>query len=254
MNQKHKAEQLAALHMKGDPLILYNIWDAGSARALEAAGAKAIATGSWSVAAAQGYQDGEAIPFSLIEGIHARIVTATELPVTVDFESGYAHEAHAVAENVARLLDIGVAGINFEDQRIGANGLYSIDEQSARLRAIRQRADAADVPLFLNARTDLFLQNDAAQHATFLEEAKELAMAYHEAGASGLFVPGLVDSDLVADLCASAPLPINIMMMNGAPDVKHLAAAGVSRISYGPLPFITLMRALQEQAREALNG
>src|SRR4030095_7925299 len=116
MNQSAKAARFAALHVKGAPLLLYNAWDAGSAQAILDAGAKAIATSSWSVAEAQGYRDGEHVPLSLVEQIIARITKTVDLPVTVDIEGGYSGDDSVLAKNVARLIDLGVIGINFEDR------------------------------------------------------------------------------------------------------------------------------------------
>lgn len=141
-----------------DPIILYNVRDAGSARAVEEAEAKAIATGSWSVAAAQGYEDGEAIPLDDALAAVARITRSVDLPVTVDFEGGYATDPDRVGQNIRRLPALGVIGLNFEDQMVNGPGLHSIDDQVARLRAIRDAADAMEFPVFINARTDVFLR------------------------------------------------------------------------------------------------
>jgi len=255
MTQSEKARLFAALHVKGAPLLLYNVWDAASARAVAAAGARAIAGSSWAVAGAQGYGDGEALPFELLVTIHAHIVAATDLPVSADCESGYAVEPEAVAANVARLIEAGVVGINFEDQRLREGGMFAIGEQCDRIRAIRRRADAMGVPLFINARTDLFLQAaDGAAHRGLLPAAKERAEAYRGAGASGFFVPGLVDEGLLADLCSSVALPVNVMMGEGTPAVPRLAALGVARVSYGGLPFALYTAALEKRARLVLEA
>ncbi len=245
MTQSEKALAFAALHRPGSPLVLYNIWDAGSARTVAEAGAPAIATGSWSVAAAQGFGDGEAIPLDLLIGIASRIVAAVDVPVTVDFEGAYAGEPAGVAANTARLIASGVVGCNFEDQIVGGDSLHPLAGQSARIAAMRGAADAVGIPFFINARTDLFLkQPDKARHAALIAEAKERAAAYAEAGASGFFIPGLTDADQIADICAASPLPINAMAMPGAPDAATLASAGVARISHGPFPYRTAMKDL----------
>ncbi len=140
MNQKEKAKRFAQLHVKGAPLLLYNAWDAGSAQSGLEAGAKAIATSSWSVAAAQGYQDGEAIPIEFAEQIVGRIATSVDAPVTVDFEGGYSEDDSELADNISRLIDLGVIGVNFEDRVVKGSGLYSVDRQARRLGAIRKAA------------------------------------------------------------------------------------------------------------------
>ncbi|MGH8249644.1 MAG: isocitrate lyase/PEP mutase family protein [Steroidobacteraceae bacterium] len=252
--QAETARRFASLHVKGDPVVLYNIWDAGSARAVAKAGARAIATGSWSVAAAHGFEDGESIPLEFVEQIVRRIAAAVDLPVTVDFEGGYDASAEGVARNVARVIAAGAVGINFEDRIVGGAGLHPVAEQSRRIAAIRRASDDSGVALFINARTDLFLQAaDARQHGSLISEAGQRAASYRDAGASGLFVPGLVDEKLIGDLCRSAPLPVNIMMMEGAPSTSRLAELGVARVSYGPLPFIAQMEELERRAAVALR-
>lgn len=244
--QTDKAQAFGAMHVKGKPLVLHNIWDAGTARVALEAGAAAVATGSWSVAAAQGYPDGEKIPLDLLITIVERIVATVDIPVSVDIEGGYGRDAATLHRTIERVIAAGAIGINFEDQVVGENALYSIDEQAGRIRAIRQAADENGVPLFINARTDLFLQSgNAAEHPDLLKEAITRSSAYHDAGASGLFVPGLIDEMLVEELCDTTSLPVNIMMMEGAPSHARLAELGVSRISHGPLPFIMLMHELR---------
>src|SRR3954447_19390153 len=158
MNQTEKAERFAKLHVKGTPLLPYNAWDAGSAKAIAKAGAKAIATSSWSVAEAQGYRDGELIPIALAEQIVGQIAATIDLPVTVDFEGGYnGDNDDELAGNIARLLDLGVIGINFEDRVVKGSGLYDIRPQAERITAVRHTARVKDVELFISARRYLFL-------------------------------------------------------------------------------------------------
>src|ERR1700726_29691 len=155
MSQSRKAKEFAALHVKGTPVVLYNAWDAGSAKAIVDAGSKAIATSSWSVAAAQGYEDGEDLSLALAEQIAGRIAATVDVPVTVDFEGGYSEDDDELAGNVARLLDLGVIGINFEDRIVKGSGLYEIARQADRIATIRDTAEERGIELFINARTDL---------------------------------------------------------------------------------------------------
>lgn len=253
MTQTEQCKHFANLHVKGDPCVLFNIWDAGGAQAVEKAGARAIATGSWSVAAAHGYDDGELIPLELVEKIVQRICASVALPVTIDFEGGYAEAPEEVAANIQRVIDAGAVGINFEDQIVKGNGLYEAPVQSKRIGAIRELANQRGVPLFINARTDLFLQAPSdVEHAELIDNAKTRAVAYEEAGASGFFVPGLIDENLIAEVCQHTNLPVNIMMMDGAPSVSKLAELGVSRVSFGPSPYFQLMSVLSEQAASTL--
>lgn len=241
MSQADKAAAFATLHVPGTPLVLYNIWDAGSAKAVAGAGAKAIATGSWSVAEAQGYPDGEQIPLDALLLIAARIVACTDLPVSIDFEGGYATDPEPLAANVTSLLGTGAVGINFEDQVVGGQGLYGIDTQASRIAAIRVAADAASVPLFINARTDLFLKSKPDAHGDHMAEAVDRANAYAEAGASGFFIPGLADPDMIGQICGASPLPVNVMMRGKLASVSQVGGLGVARASYGPGPFANAM-------------
>ncbi len=252
MDQVEKAKRFAELHVTGAPLLLYNAWDAGSAKAILEAGAPAIATSSWSVAEAQGYRDGEAIPIELAEQIIARIAATIDAPVTVDFEGGYSEDDGELADNISRLLDLGVIGINFEDRVVKGSGLYDIDRQARRIAAIRKAAKQKGVELFINARTDLFLGQggDAAQS---VGDALDRAKAYAAAGASGFFIPGLRDDALIGRICDGVALPVNVMVMDGVPSTDRLSELGVARISYGPIPYILAMGALQQEAKKALS-
>jgi 2-methylisocitrate lyase-like PEP mutase family enzyme len=253
MNQNDKAARFAELHVKGNPLVLYNAWDAGSAKAIKAAGAKAIATSSWSVAEAQGYQDGEAIPVALVTEIVGRIAAAVKVPVTVDFEGGYSEDDDALAENISRLIGLGIVGINFEDRIVKGAGLYGIERQARRIAAIREAARKRHVPLFINARTDLFLGQGDDDPAKSVKEALERANAYGAAGASGFFIPGLQDAALIEKTCKGTSLPVNVMVMDGVPSNDRLSKLGVARISYGPIPYIQAMDSLKDEARKVLS-
>jgi 2-methylisocitrate lyase-like PEP mutase family enzyme len=247
MNQSKKAAHFAALHVKGAPLVLYNAWDTGSARAIREAGAKAIATSSWAVAEAQGYRDGESIPVALVEQIVSRIVSTMDVPVSVDFEGGYSDDDKRLAENVSRILDLGVIGINFEDRVVKGTGLYDVARQARRIAAIRHAAEKKSIDLFINARTDLCLGQPGDPSESFVT-ALERAKAYASAGASGFFIPGLEDESLIGRICNGTVLPVNVMVMDGVPSNERLPSLGVARISYGPIPYISAMEAIKSEA------
>ncbi|MEM7378448.1 MAG: isocitrate lyase/phosphoenolpyruvate mutase family protein [Pseudomonadota bacterium] len=238
MSQADKATAFHALHVSGTPLVLYNIWDAGGAKTLAKAGAPAVATGSWSVAAAHGYKDGEAIPLDFALRVAARIAATVEVPLTVDFEGGYAVDPATLSGHITQLIDTGAVGLNFEDRVVGGAGLHAGDVQADPIRAIRAAAEAAGVPLFINARTDGFLQSKPADHRDHLDAALERAAAYAEAGASGFFVPGLTDLELIAELVRATPLPVNVMLMDPM-TIAGATEAGVARVSFGPAPYAT---------------
>jgi 2-methylisocitrate lyase-like PEP mutase family enzyme len=252
MNQTEKARRFAELHIEGAPLVLFNAWDAGSSKSIVAAGARAVATSSWSVAEAQGYRDGEAIPIELAEQIIARITATIDVPVSVDFEGGYSEDEGELAANTSRLLDLGVIGINFEDRVVKGSGLYDINRQARRLTAIRRAAEQKGVRLFINARTDLFL-GQGRDPAQSVGEALERAKAYAAAGASGFFIPGLTNDALIGRICEGVTLPVNVMVMDAVPSNDRLSELGVSRISYGPIPYIKAMSALQQDAKKVLS-
>lgn len=239
-----KAAAFAALHRPGQPLILFNAWDPGSAKIVAEAGAKAIATGSWSVAAAFGFADGEALPLALALDNARRIAASVALPVTIDLEAGYGD----AAASAAAMAEAGAVGCNLEDGIVGQEGLVPMREQARRLAAVRRAVGGA---FFVNARTDLFLNAPVPAHRERIDEAIDRACAYADAGASGLFVPGLVDEALIERVCKASPLPVNVMALAAAPDAKRLAALGVARISHGPGPYRLAMRALAAAAADA---
>lgn len=244
-----KIAEFRALHVPGKPLILVNIWDAGSAKAVDAAGAKAIATGSFGVAGAQGRDDGEEFPIEDVFENLARILSVTELPVTIDMESGYGADPAAVGAAVGRAREAGAAGINMEDRLPGANDLLPIGEAAARYRA------AADTGLFVNARCDVFRGADAAKDGEALVAATlERARAYADAGAGGLLVPFLADAKCIGAICDGSPLPVNILRGKGGPTHKDLAGLGVARISHGHQPWAAAMAWLTGQAEKVLGG
>jgi 2-methylisocitrate lyase-like PEP mutase family enzyme len=249
--QEQKAHQFRKLHVAGEPLVLFNVWDPGSAKAVAKSGAKAIATSSWAVSEACGYSDGEHTPLNVVMDNLLRITNATHLPVTVDLESGYGDIASKVGETIALAIKAGAIGCNLEDSFPENGSLREIAHQVERLRQARKTADRTDVSFFINARTDVFL-SEKRHGATLLENALERARAYAEAGADGLFVPGLSDLGLIAELTKASPLPVNIMVSQGT-DIGALANQGVARVSYGADPYAQAMSALQEAAGRAVH-
>jgi 2-methylisocitrate lyase-like PEP mutase family enzyme len=243
--------RFAELHTAGNPLILFNIWDVGSAEAVGKSGARALATGSASVAMAHGFGDGQQVPIDFALANARRIVEAVELPVTVDFEGAYADSPAEVSRNLVRLAETGAVGCNFEDQIVGGEGLHPIPVQAERIAAARQ---AVGPDFFINCRTDLFLKASQDTHdEAMLDEAIGRVRAYAEAGASGFFVPMLGNLEMLRRLCSESPIPINFMTYPGCPSNAEVAATGVARISHGPFPFMALMGRLEAMAREAID-
>ena len=199
-------------HLTGAPLVLPNAWDAASARIIERAGAEAVATTSAGVAWSLGVPDGDRLDVDEAVAAVARIVRAVDVPVTADIESGYGD----VARTVRLVRDAGAVGINIED-----------GPAAAPERIVAARAAGGD--LFVNARIDTFLLSVGG-----VDETVARAKAYVDAGADGVFVPGVSDRDVIAELVSRIPAPVNVMAGPGAPPVAELAELGVRRVSVGP--------------------
>lgn len=244
-----KFETFAALHVAGDPVILYNVWDVGSAKAVVAAGAKALATGSHPVGDASGFGDAQQVPLDYVFENARRIVESTDLPLTVDFEGAYSTDPEEGGSNVALLAQTGAVGCNFEDQVVGGEGLHPLDLQVRRIAAIRK---AVGDQFYINARTDLFLKTQTHDDA-LIDQVVERGKAFADAGASGFFVPRLSEPNQIERVVREVPLPLNVIAFPGAPDKNVWADAGVARISHGPFPHRALMAKLTEMARVAIG-
>jgi len=227
---RHELGSLVAgfheLHRGPDLLVLANAWDAGSALLIESMGARAIATTSAGLAWSHGYPDGNSLPSSLAVATAAEITRAVRVPVSIDLEGGYSDDPEAVAKLVGTLIDVGVAGINIED------GGGSPDRLCRKIEAIRRMASARGVELFINARTDVYLRGLVAP-SNRVAETRTRAARYRDAGASGLFVPGIVEQDEIAAIAHEVPLPLNVMTVAGLAPSGALAKLGVRRLSCG---------------------
>lgn len=249
MSQQDRFDAFSALHVPGNPMVLFNIWDVGSARAVAKAGARALATGSYSVAEANGFTDGETLPLDLVIANAARIVSSVDIPVSIDFEMGYGETPEEAAASLKSLADAGIVGVNIEDG-VPGGGLRSLDEQVARLKALA----GVQVPVLVNARTDVFLQSEPETHGDHLAAAIERGAAYAEVGAKSFFVPGLVDLGLIAKVCESSVLPVNVMAGPKSPPIAEFAAAGVGRVSFGGYPWRQAMKNLADSAAEVFGS
>ena len=217
----------AALHYQPAPLIIANVWDASSALAAHQAGYLALGTSSAAIAALLGYEDGEAISFDELLFMVTRIQAVTTLPLSVDLESGYSETTNGIIENIQRLAQLGVVGVNLEDSRV-IEGVRQPENASAfatKLGQIRQ----ACPEMFLNIRTDGFLLNDD----NALNETRRRGQLYAANGADGFFVPGVTREQDIHALVRDVPLPLNVMCMPDLPDFGTIAASGVRRISMG---------------------
>jgi 2-methylisocitrate lyase-like PEP mutase family enzyme len=208
------------LHQQQNPLILANAWNAKSAQLIEKAGFEAVATSSGAIAGSLGYPDGEKIPFAEMLYMIQRIRTATTLPLTADMERGYSDDLTVLTDNIQKLIDAGVCGINLEDAQ--GEEIYL-----RKLQSIKNYLVKTGQQLFLNARTDVFLQKLPAPFETVVRRAK----LYQDAGADGLFVTGVSDVTVIKNIASATPLPLNIVGSPTLFSVETLAESGVKRIS-----------------------
>lgn len=232
-NQKEKATLFRSLHAGSSILVLPNAWDAASAVIFEQVGFAAIATTSSGVAAALGYADGQHIGKDLLLESTARIVRVVDCPVTVDIEAGYGEGIEGVLQTVKAIIEVGAVGINIEDSRTGEDAsMVDSSSQVELIQAIRQLGTTMDVPLVINARTDVFLHG-RGNPASQVDEAVRRANAYRQAGADCLFPIGASDAGIIASLVQAIHGPINILASPATPSIPELAKLGVARISFG---------------------
>lgn len=229
MTSSSHADLFHDLHADGI-LVLTNAWDVASAVIAQDAGAKAVATTSAAVAWAYGLPDGNQMSAGPVTDLAGRIVQAVDVPVSVDFEGGFAEDLDDLAGNIRDLVATGVVGINLEDTTPA--GIRPVEEQAARIVAVRAAAEEAGVRLFINARTDIYLWGIGEEDGRFDETVRRSA-AYLEAGASGIFVPGVADLAVVERLVTAIEAPVNMLVGSGSPTVKELAEVGVRRVSAG---------------------
>lgn len=251
--QQNRALQFKQLHHNGRLLVLPNIWDPLGAALLEQVGYAAIATASASVAYSNGYPDGEKISFNEVVTILHKITGAVALPVTADIESGYAEDDDTFNKNIERLLDSGIAGINIEDTHHQSHNLQPMDTQCLRIARIRQIASAKGIPLFINARTDVYLHGEQQSEKEKLEETIRRGKVYKDAGADG-FYPMLLKSERDIEVIVNkVNLPINILLLPGIPSFNRLQQMGVARLSLGPGFLKIALNAIKNTAVKLLH-
>lgn len=253
--QRAKAETFRSLHDGSDILVLPCAWDAASARLFEEAGFPALGTTSAGIANSLGYPDGQHAPLEEVLAAIERIADAVSIPVSADFESGYAASPNEAARNVHAALEAGVVGVNLEDGTWpGADPLVDPAIMVETIEAIRELAAADGIPLVVNARTDIYL-HDVGEPATRFDRAVERANTYYDAGADCLFVPGVTESDRIGALSESIGGPINILASQPeAPPVPELEQLGVARVSVGPGPMYATLGLIQRLSEELLES
>ncbi|MEO6942116.1 MAG: isocitrate lyase/phosphoenolpyruvate mutase family protein [Terrimesophilobacter sp.] len=241
-----QAELLRSLHVPGDPLVVFNVWDAVSARVVAATpGVKALATASHSISDAHGVSDGGGLGLDGAVEAARVVIDAVDLPVSVDFEKGYGGDAAGVERSVTRLIDVGAAGLNIEDSIHAArDGLFDIRTASERVAAARSAGDKAHVPIVINARVDTLIGGGD------WPEARERSNAYLAAGADVIFMFGLDTEDKVKRAVDEIAGPLSVIAGATSIPLKRLAELGVCRVSFGGRPLALAMAHLRVAAAQ----
>ena len=247
MTQNEKAALLRQLHRGPSVLQIANVWDGASARIVERAGFPAVATGSAGVAFSLGYPDTEALPLLEMLAQVRRIARVVSVPLSADLMAGY----RDIEETVAGLVDAGGVGLNLEDYQNGR--LVEVPAQLEKIRGVRRAGDRLGVPVVLNARCDIYLEQ-IGEPATRFDRTVERLLAYRDAGADCLFVPAVRDEETIRRLVEAVRFPLNVLAGPGTPPVPRLQELGVARVSVGSGPMraaMGLMRAITEEFRDS---
>lgn len=253
MLSAQKANEFRAMHRGGKILILPNAWDVASARVFEEAGFSAIATTSAGIAFSLGYPDGQKISREEMVARIGRIARAVKVPVTADVEAGYGDRPEDVARTAREVIEAGAVGINLEDATNDLQRpLFDLSLQLEKIHAVREAALKAGVLLVLNARTDVYLAEVGAPELRYFEAVKRL-IAYRDAGADCVFVPGLWDLATIEQLVRDVKCPINILGGAGSPTIPDLEKAGVARVTNGSASMRATLGLLKRLSEELKN-
>jgi 2-methylisocitrate lyase-like PEP mutase family enzyme len=236
-------ENFFELHHQSQPLLIGNIWDVKSAQLLEKAGYKAIGTSSAAVANSFGYEDGEQLPFELLIQLAKRVSQVVNLPMSVDVEGGFSRTIEGICQNIEQLHDVGVVGINIEDSLPGSpRALQELDSFRKTLEEIANHLQRKNIKLFINVRTDGFIQG----LPNALTETIQRIQEYQTTGVHGIFVPCVVNPEDIKAVVMSTKLPINVMCMPQLPSFGELQKLGVKRISSGNFVHQYILKTLEE--------
>ncbi|WP_054768052.1 isocitrate lyase/PEP mutase family protein [Lysinibacillus parviboronicapiens] len=242
-------QQFNELHASPELLFIGNAWDLLSALTLEKAGFKAIGTTSWGIANSLGYVDGELIDFNRHLAIIKTMADNINIPVSADIEAGYGSDTKTIVENVLRIADVGVAGINIEDSLKNQQGLRTLREHCDILTHLRTALEHRGYKdFYINARTDTYFHEEQP----FLETLNR-AKAYVESGASGIFIPGMTDHQEIRELTLTVDVPINLMSLPGLTNCTILKELGVKRFSFGNALSDSIIAYLTKHARRLMD-
>lgn len=252
-SQKEKAIEFRKMHLSGDILVLANAWDIPSARIFEEAGFPAIGTTSAGIALSLGYPDGQKIGRDEMLQVITRITRSVSIPVTADVEAGYGENLADVADTAMRVISAGAVGLNVEDStKRPENPLYNVETQVRKIKMIRKVADLLEVPLVINARTDVLI-NSKEDPASGLKEAVIRGREYRKAGADCFFPVGAIDPYTISEIVSQVGGSVNILATNGVPPIAELRRLGVRRVSVGSGPAratFGLVKRIAQELRE----
>ncbi len=247
------AERFRELHRRHRLFVLPNAWDVPSARIFEDAGFPAVATSSAGVMVSLGYPDGEGIPRAEYLAAVRRIAEKVAIPLSVDIVAGFGPSVADAVETVRQVIEIGGVGVNLEDVDPATERLRPLEAQLERVRAIREYAEAAGVPVVLNARTDALTHGAGTARDRF-REAIRRARAYRDAGADCVYPMRLVEGDAIARFLAESPGALNVMVRPGLPTLPELERMGVRRVSFGPAASYAALGLLRRVAADILGA
>ena len=252
--QNVNARRFRNLHHSGKLLILPNIWDPLGALVLQDLSFQAVATASAAIALTNGYDDGEKIPLDMLLTILRRIANAVEIPVSADIESGFADNEEQLVKNIRNMIETGIAGINIEDTDKKTNSLLPLEQARRRIELVRKTSEQLGVPLFINARSDVYLRGQGIETPeSKLEESIRRGLAYKDAGADCFYPITMNRAEDIQKTVQSVQMPINILLMDGIPTLRELTEMRVARVSLGPGFLKVAIRAMKNAATKLQN-
>lgn len=249
MNQFEKFNIFKNYHSKENPLVLLNIWDSKSKELAEKNGVKVLATSSYAISDLHSYADGENMPFEEILSELKKITSNTNLPISVDIESGYAKTTENLMENMKELIELGITGINIEDKIPDKDSLYSVEKFTSKIITIKGVSEN----IFINARTDMFFYGNIEEKnkdTKILYETIQRIKEYENAGADGIFIPGLKNKKFIKEIVENISIPLNIMLDYRIDNINEFKNLGISRFSFGPTIYLKLL----EDAEKIFHG
>lgn len=249
-NLSQKAKAFHDLHYKQNFLLLPNIWEPMGAALLEQIGFGAVATGSGAIANTNGYADGEKMPVDEVYRVVETIVQAVNIPVSVDFEAGYASNHKELEENIEKLIDIGVVGLNIEDSDPATGKMIPIEDQCNKIKIIKDVSARRGVEIFINARTDAYIHGTSTEAGYAISESLKRGEAYKKAGAHCIYPITMHDENEIKQMVNVLKMPINILTIKGIPEFKILRKIGVARVSLGSSFLKIAIKAMKSSAEK----